>query len=176
MLTQLRKLARAKGGMAAVEFGFVAPVLIVMLFGAIEVTNALLAKADASNIASTAADLVAQESTISQANINDDFTALNALIYPFPSAGSKIIITSIIDDGHGGGKVGWSVAQNATPHTTGQAMTVPAGLITTGGSVIYVEVTYSFTSPLNYLISSPISMQNNFYAKPRRVSQISYTG
>ena len=161
--------------MAAVEFALILPVLLALVFGSIEVTNALVCKADVTNMASTAADLVAQESTIGDADMANVFAALNALIYPFPTGNAKIIITSIIDDGKGGGKVGWSDAQNATAHTVGAAMVVPAGLITAGGSVIYAEITYPYTAPSNYIINNGITMSNSFYAHPRRVAQINRT-
>ncbi len=51
-------------------------------------------------------------------------------------------------------------------------MTVPSGLIPTGGSVILTEVTYTYTSPTTKLITGPITMTDTFYSRPRRVAQI----
>jgi len=103
------------------------------------------------------------------------FSALTALIYPYSTSGAKIIITSVVDDGHGGGKVAWSDAYNGTAHTVGTAMTVPTGLITTGGSIVVSEVTYAYTTPSTYLVKIPVTMTNTFYSHPRRVAQIART-
>jgi Flp pilus assembly protein TadG len=177
MLRKLRNFVRAKDGMAAAEFGLILPVLLIMVFGAIEVTSALICKAEVSNTASTAADLVAQESTMSLADMSNVFTALTALIYPNSTANMKVVITSVIDDGKGGGKVDWSAPYNgATARTKGSPVTVPTGLITTGGSVILSEVTYNYRTPSNYLVKLPLTMKNTFYSHPRRVAQILWTG
>ncbi len=175
MLTILGRIRAARSGMAAVEFALILPALLAMIFGAIEVTNVLLVRADVGNITSSAADLIAQESTVGDADMTNVFNALSALIYPYSTTGARIVITSVIDDGHGGGKVAWSDAYNGTARTVGTAVTVPAGLITTGGSVVMSEVTYAYTTPSAYLVKVPVTMTNTFYSHPRRVAQIART-
>jgi len=173
MLKLLRRIWADKGGLAAIEFALIVPALLAMVFGGIEVTNILIVRADVSSLASTGADLISQESTVTNSDMTDVFSALSALVYPYPTSNATIIITSVIDDGKGGGKVAWSDAYNGTAHTAGAAMTVPTGLITTGGSVVVTEVTYAYTTPSSYLIKIPITMSNIFYSHPRRVAQIS---
>ena len=175
MLKILKKACRAQSGMAAVEFAMVLPAMLALVFGSIEVTNALVCKGDVTSTASTAADLIAQETKVTDADLNNVYASLGALLYPYPTAATQVKITSIVDDGQGGAKVAWSKAQNATPYSVGATMTVPAGLITSGGSVIFAEVTYPYTSPFTYIIHSPISMSNAFYAHPRRIAQIPYS-
>jgi len=175
MLKILRKACRAQSGMAAVEFAMVLPAMLALVFGSIEVTNALVCKGDVTSTASTAGDLIAQGTKVTDADLNNVYASLAALLYPYPTGSTQVRITSIIDDGQGGAKVAWSKAQNTTPYSTGQSMTVPAGLIQSGGSVIYAEITYPYTSPFTYIIHSPITMTNTYYAHPRRVAQIPYS-
>jgi Flp pilus assembly protein TadG len=175
MLKILKKAYRAQSGLAAVEFAMVLPAMLALVFGSIEVTNALVCKGEVTNTASTAADLIAQETQVHDADLNNVYASLNALLYPYPTAATQVRITSIVDDGKGGGKVAWSQAQNTTRYSLNKAMTVPAGLITSGGSVILAEVTYPYTSPFTYIIHSPITMTNTYYSHPRRVAQIPYS-
>jgi Flp pilus assembly protein TadG len=173
MLKFLLRAMRAKDGLAAIEFVFIAPIMITMIFGTIEASSALNCSANVTEVASTAADLIAQESQVDNADMSNVFSALNSLLYPFPTSSAKIVITSVIDNGSGGGKVAWSDAQNATARSVGSAVSVPAGLITSGGSVILAEITYTYTSPSTYFMNLPLTMSNTFYARPRRVAQIS---
>lgn len=175
MLKLLRRIKHEQGGLAAVEFALILPAMLVLVFGAIEVTNVLIVKSDTTKLASTAADLIAQESTVSNSDMTNVLNSLNALIYPYPSVPAKIVITSVIDDGKGGGKVAWSDTKNGTARTVGSTVNVPTGLITTGGSVILSEVTYTYTSPAAYMVKIPVTMTNVFYSHPRRVSQIART-
>jgi Flp pilus assembly protein TadG len=176
MLRALRRFRSAHGGMAAVEFAMMLPIMLLLVFGAIEVTSGLICKTNVSNTASTAADLVAQESSVGATDMNNVYAALSALTYPFSTTGLKIVITSAIDDGHGGAKVDWSQTNSGTARTAGSPVVVPTGLIATGGSVIIAEVTYSYTPPTNWLVKIPISMSNTFYSHPRRVPQVKWTG
>jgi len=171
----LRRRRFDKSGMAAVEFALVLPALLALVFGAIEVTNILIVRADVANLSSSAADLIAQETSVGDADITNVFNALTALVYPYSTAGTKIVISSVVDDGRGGAKVAWSDAYNGAARTVGSAVTVPAGLITAGGSIVMAEVTYNYSTPSNYLIKVPVSMSNTFYSHPRRVAQISRT-
>ena len=175
MLKLLHKFRGARDGMAAVEFAMILPVMLVLVFGAIEVTSALICKTNTSNTASTAADLISQESSVGTTDMNNVFAALSALTFPFSQTGLKIIITSAIDDGKGGVKVDWSKTNTGTAHTPGSPITVPTGLVSSGGSVIIAEVTYSYAPPTNWLVQIPIAMSNTFYSHPRRVLQVKWT-
>jgi Flp pilus assembly protein TadG len=157
-------------------------VLVTLLLGTVEVCNALECHTKVTELASTAADLVAQETTLSAADMTNIFDATTSIIYPFPANNAKIIITSILSDGNGGGKVGWSVAKNTTPRTAGDPIAIPDGLMSKDScavnacSVILAEVTYSYTSPMGKFIVGTVPMTDTFYAHPRKSATISYTG
>jgi Flp pilus assembly protein TadG len=186
----LARFRKAKDGLAAVEFALLLPVLITLFFGVMELSLALACRADVANVASTAADLVAQESAVSTADMGNVFSAANAILYPYAVTTSTITIYSIIDNKTSAGKVAWSCAKTGTNAAVAGPTTPPAGsnggdmiaatnLDANGnpsyggpGSVILATITYNYTSPTTRIISSAIPMQNSFYSKPRRVPQI----
>lgn len=172
MLSWIQRALRAKDGMAAVEFAMLAPVLVAMFLGSIELTDALDCKQKVTGMASTAADLIAQEKQVASTDLSNVYSAINSIVYPYPTTGLKIVITSLVDNGAGGGKVAWSCAQNATARTVNSNVTVPTGVITTGGSVILAEVTYPYASAIAKYLTSTTNMTTSFYARPRRSTTI----
>jgi Flp pilus assembly protein TadG len=171
-------------GAIAVEFALVAPVMLGLFFGLIELALAEGARGDVGNLASAGADLVAQESSVTTSDMTNVFNALAAMLYPYATANVRITISSIIDNNSStSGKVAWSCTQGGTARTAGTTYTFPTaaqGVITSGsgGSVVMAEVTYSYSLPVAVRLpgvinlSGPYTMSKTFYSKPRKVSQI----
>lgn len=195
MLKPLARLWKHKGGLAAVEFAFILPVMLVLFFGIVEVSMALGAKASVTSVASTAADLIAQESTVSTSDEQNVFSAASAIIYPHPTSSTdskgvttsllKIVISSIVYDSKNpttSGLVAWSDSSTGSgARTKGSSYTYPAdtinpgntsNLVDTGGSIILVEVTYNYTSPTAQTVAGSWTMTSSFITRPRQVAQI----
>jgi Flp pilus assembly protein TadG len=165
------RLRAARSGSAAVEFVFIAPMVVVVFFGLIELAEGTNCRQRMESVASTTADLVAQAATITNVGRNNIFAAADEIMYPYPNI-AKIKFSSLVDDGTNTnkGRVVWS---DATANTSARPVNeiipnLPPGLITTGGSVIMAEVSYTYTSPIGQLISAPITMSSTFYSRPRR--------
>ena len=171
MLKFLARFRRAKDGLAAVEFAMIAPVMVAMFLGSIELCDALNCQQKVGGMASTAADLVAQETAVATGDLSNVYSAVNSIVYPYSTSGLKIVITSIVDNS-GTSKVAWSCAQNATARTVGSTMTLPAGVMASNGSVILTEVTYPYSSPVSDYVTGTINMTVQFYARPRRSTVI----
>jgi Flp pilus assembly protein TadG len=168
-------------GLAAVEFAFVLPILLTMLLGLVELSQALSLRADVINMASTGSDLIAQESTVASTDLTNVYNALGAMVFPFDPTKATITLTSVIDGGVGNTpKVAWSCTQGGSLQVKGAAPSValPAGLITAGdgSSVIWSRITYAYNSPISYFLVGTKNWTNDFYEKPRRVLQIPVTG
>jgi Flp pilus assembly protein TadG len=176
MLSLLARFRRARDGLAAIEFAMLAPILAALFLGSIELCDALNCQQKVTGMASTAADLIAQETQASTSDISNVYAAVNSIIYPYSTSGLRIVITSLADNGSGGGKVVWSCAQNGTPRAVNANVAVPTGVISTGGSVILAEVTYPYTSPVSDYITGTINMSEVFYLRPRRSSSVTGPG
>ncbi len=175
MLKRLSQMWKANGGIAAVEFAFLAPVMVLLFFGTVEVTAALDCKSRVNTIASTAADLVAQEMSVSTTDMNNVFAALNTIVYPYPTGPAQIVISSLTYSTSTTGTVAWSNAQNATARSVGSTVTVPTGVIASGGSVILGEITYAYSSPTTQFLTGTVTMTSSFYARPRRSASVTHT-
>jgi Flp pilus assembly protein TadG len=182
-----RRFVRANDGAAAIEFALILPVMIVLFFGVVESSLALLCRADVSIMASTAADLISQESSTSTADLTNVYTAAGTILYPYYAGGSTgkptIRLTSVAYDSTSGtpttaGKIAWTCTQagsgtlSPVTRANNDVVTFTQPLMTTNGSVIMAEVAYSYASPTTQVVTGAINMTNNFYTKPRRVLQI----
>jgi Flp pilus assembly protein TadG len=169
----VHRFAAASNGMAATEFAILTPVLIVMLVGVTELTDAYDANTRTTAVASTAADLMAQEKIVCDAERDDAFAALYAIMYPYPTTNMDIVISSLIDNGNDTVKVAWSDATpGATARTVNSAVTIPPGLVPAGESVIMAEVTYTYSSPMGFFFPEPFDMTDTYYLHPRKTDQI----
>ena len=73
----------------------------------------------------------------------------------------------------GANVVDWSQPYNGgTALPPGTQMTVPGGVIASGGSAIYVQVSYNYTSPIGQFIFGTITMSDSFYARPRQSAKV----
>jgi Flp pilus assembly protein TadG len=188
MLKLLRRFTAATNGLAAIEFAFIAPVLVTLLLGSVEIGNALECRQKVTVLASSAADLVAQTSSVSTSDLTNIFSAVTAIVYPFPQGTTTIVISSIMSDGKGGGYVAWSKAQNGSALATNSTVTLPQPLMSTcttstsctacaksACSVILAQVSYSYTSAIGKLFSKAVSMKDTFYAHPRKSTSVTCT-
>lgn len=168
-----RTFANDRRGLAAVEFALIAPVMVIMFFGATELSSAVDCNSRVSRVSSTVADLVAQETTVSSTDTGNDFSAANAILYPYASSNARIIVTSLVADSTGKVTVAWSDAQNTSPRSAPPS-NIPTGILPANSSVIYAEVTYAFTSAVPYLLGS-VNLTSSFYSKPRRSVKVAHS-
>lgn len=168
----LANFLRAKTGMAAVEFAMIAPILIVMAFGTIELAKGLDCHSKIASMATAAADITSQATEIKNADMTNLFAASTAILYPNPTSSLKIVVSSVVDDGKGGNKVAWSDANNGAARSVNSSVSLPTGVLPSGGSVIMAEVSYVYVSPLSVEISGPITIARTAYATPRLSSMV----
>jgi Flp pilus assembly protein TadG len=158
--------------MAATEFALITPLMLSLYFGVTELSDGLMAESKVTLLASTAADLVAQDTTITDAEMTSIFNALTEVMYPYSSTSTQVVISSLVYVSSTSAKVAWSDGHNASPRAVDSTVSIPSGLVSSGGSVIYAEVKHTYTSPAGELIYGSIDMTETFYLKPRRTSSI----
>jgi Flp pilus assembly protein TadG len=190
MLRRCARFLKNKDGLAAIEFAFLAPVLVTFLLGSVEISNALECRQKVTSLASSAADLVAQTSSVSATDMTNIFNAVTAIMYPFTGT-TSIVISSVASDGNGGGTVTWSQAQNGTALAVGTTVALSQQIMLTcvatptptcsncaknACSVIMAQISYSYTSPLGKFFVGSVPLTDSFFARPRKSVSVAYTG
>jgi len=171
-------LRRDSSGLAAVEFALILPIMLLLFLGSFETTNLVLAYMKLEASAETAADLVAQTrvNTVLQTT---DFTnitnAAKQVLTPLPTSGTLLKIAyASVTYSTGSAVIDWHTEVNsATPVTTANVPNnvslANLGNQTNGStdSVILVTLTYSYTSPFSYLLSSSYTLTESAFNRPR---------
>jgi Flp pilus assembly protein TadG len=168
----LTRFARDRRGVSAVEFAFIAPVLIMIYFSVAELSLALLAQLKVAHAASAVGDLVTQLSTITPAELTDSYSAAGSILSPYETTTMEVCVTSVTTDANGNATVAWSNAQGMSPLAKGSTVTLPTSLLGPSQSIVMSEVKYSYTSPLSDLFKTPINFDQTFYLRPRQSATV----
>jgi Flp pilus assembly protein TadG len=180
-LRLLRRLRGDRRGVSAIEFAFIAPILILCYFGVAELCGALLAERKATHVASEVGDLVAQCQSVAASDFTGDFWPVGAaVLYPLSTSNLSMRITSITADStdkiftvaSGGPTFDNGGALHA--YAPGTVLTLPAlsGLIPANGSIIMSETQYTYTSPVSIVVKNALTFNSTFYLAPRQVTVI----
>lgn len=173
-MLSLPRFFRDRRGVAAVEFAFVAPVLILIYMGLAEVTMALMAERRAGHATAAIADLIAQDTLTSKTEIDDIFALGDKIVAPFASDGLTLRVTAIQADKDGVPEVVWSRAKgDMEPLAKGDPVTgLPADLIAANETLIFSEMKYAFNSPVRYVIPDALTFHEKYYLRPRKLEMV----
>lgn len=147
-----RRLKKNIEGVAAVEFGLIAPVMLIMLIGTIEISRAISIDRRFGLATSMVGDLVAREEDMTAANLNAIYDIVQHVMEPYDSSKLKIAVIPVkaASDNKTNTKVYASTANRPAYNGMSNPGTcsdygLTAGLVDKGESVIVVESSYDFT-------------------------------
>lgn len=171
MLKFVKRFRKSDGGLSAIEFALIVPVMLFTFFGIAEIANYILAARKVSNIASTAADLTSQDTVIDDAEMSDIMGALDAILRPFDPGTAQVRITSVVADGDGVTTVAWSDARNTDPRAEGSPITVP-DIVPDNQGIVMAEVSFTYTTLFGMYLTDGMTVSDTFYLKPRRSTTV----
>ena len=62
-----------------------------------------------------------------------------------------------------------------TALASGATMTVPSGVLNANQSVVMSEVSYSYSSPVNFFIPDAVTFTRKFYLRPRKTAKVAWS-
>jgi Flp pilus assembly protein TadG len=167
-------VCRDAAGTVSVEFALLLPILLTLFFGCFEASNLLLADLKVTDATETAADLVAQTkagNVLQTADFTNFTSAASEVLTPLPVAGTtlKLAFASVTYN-TGSAKIDWHYEVNGAAPIS--LASIPAGLGTNSSndSVVVVRVSYTYRSPISYVLASTYTLSSSAYNRPRYIT------
>ncbi|MEO5337546.1 MAG: pilus assembly protein [Magnetospirillum sp. WYHS-4] len=164
-------LAGDRRGAAAIEFALIAPVMITLLAGIMELSYFLMAERRVVESSHAVADLIGQGTDLSAAEVDDILYAARQIMTPFPDSALKIGVASVTYDATTGApSLAWTANYNSG--SVSNPTTKATGKGQAGESVIIVTSSYTYTPILKNILTANFTLSETTYARPRTLSYV----
>ncbi len=160
-------------GAILIEAALIFPVLLTIFLGMAEFSQAFTAKRRVQSVASTVADLVSQEQSVTTADLADIAGAGAQIMLPFSSSGLSLTIASVGEDANKNITQQWSCSWSSVPASpscsaTGAAYAgLPTGLLHPGDSIIVATTNYTYTPVAGVFLLGGVTFSGASYYRPR---------
>lgn len=186
----LRRFLGDRRGVAAIEFAFIAPILLSLYFVTMEVAQGIETNKKVGRAGSMVADLITQQQEMSKADLDAIMQIGGSILQPYNRSQPKIIVTGIqiTDEDSPKVLVAWSRKLEDGKFTrdaiAGTKTTVPANLKIRGTFLVRVESDLSYQPVLTWSADQKtslglmaafdnIQMGESYYLRPRMSTDIS---
>jgi Flp pilus assembly protein TadG len=161
----LRRFRGDRRGVSAVEFALLAPVMIALYVGCVEISDGVSADRKVSLTAASLANLAAQVTVISSSDMTNILDASTAIISPYSTSKLSITVTCLNIDANKTAKVKWSATRNGSVKSG--TVSIPSALAVANTQLILSEASYQYTPTIGYTITGTMTLSDKMYMSPR---------
>lgn len=172
----LTALRHDTGGVAAVEFAFLAPILILFYFSMVEFCQGYMALKRTGHVSSMVADLVSQSDSVTKSDLSDIFAIGDLIMAPFSATPLTQRVSSVTRVNATTYKVDWSVGKGVASKLTVAEAKIPSDMLQNGESVIVAEAFYDYSSPFDQIAPYVTKFNRMSYLRPRTVEMVPCSG
>jgi Flp pilus assembly protein TadG len=173
---------RSQRGVSAVEFALIAPLMVLMLFGATETSLAVTVDRKTTLAASTLGDLAAQTDLVSCAELSQISAVTRQVFEPYSGNSASMVVANLTLVG-GVPRVEWSKFLHTDTGTgaiicddlpsshslyKGKAVSVDVTMFATGGGLVVGDVERTHTTVGTSFFQNNMVMHERFYLRPRK--------
>ena len=174
-----RRLSSDKRGIAAVEFALIAPTLIVMFMGVLEVTFRFQASEEATRYTHQVADLISREHSMTTADLDAIYDASIYMMRPLETTNNlDLDVLAVVYRKDESDVIQPELLWRRTAGAT--VPYVPGDVTGLGGedeSVIWVGVRYRYHSPITSMFGGAnVNIERVSFARPRALRLIKMDG
>jgi Flp pilus assembly protein TadG len=191
------RLLHDRSGVAATEFAVIAPVMLVMFFGTVEISSGVAVDRKITLTARTLSDLTSQaapssanapDAPVTDAYLQNVFTASVAIVQPYCATPTQARLSEIYVDSNKVAKIQWSKAATfpgctapatltTSSRNAGDVVTslVPAALLVKQTYLLLSELSYLYTPAVGYVMGKAgVTLNDVAYTRPRQVVCVTY--
>ena len=173
MPRQLRRFAADQGGVSAVEFAILLPLMLTMYLGGVEISQAVSADRKTTLVAHTVGDLTAQAANVTTADMTNVLNAGAAIAYPYSASNLKVTVTAVCIDSTGTkATVAWSKTLNGSARSGTVTSLIPSALMVASTSLIWGEASYAYKPTIGWTITGTLNLSDKFFLRPRLSSSV----
>jgi len=160
---------KSQSGTAFLEFAIMLPVLLLLIFGVIEVTRYVLITEKINNAAHTISSLAARSDSITEDDITNLFDSTQHIMDPYGNA--NVILSSITNDGTAS-RLNWQRKTDSNSNSnvvdgSGIATFPGSFTISAGETIITAEVFYNYAPMIWDNIYGADQLYAAKFTKPR---------
>jgi Flp pilus assembly protein TadG len=161
---RMMRFARDRRGVSAVEFALVAPVMIALYFGCVEISDGVAVDRKVSLTSATLANLVAQSTALTSTDMTNIFDASTAIVQPYSSSNLKMTVSCLSIDASKNVTTKWQATKNGG---TGMSVSVPSDLKVANSQLILAQVSYAYKPIVGYSITGTLTLSDQMFMMPR---------
>jgi Flp pilus assembly protein TadG len=170
---RIRSFRRDERAVSAVEFALLAPMMIGLYLGGVEISEGISVDRKVTLAAGAVANLAAQTATLSTADMTNVLDATTTIMAPYSAGPLKITVSCISIDANKVATVKWSVTRNGTVKSG--SITLPSALQVANTQLLFGEVSYTYTPTVGRVIKDSVNLSDTMYMAPR-ISAPKYNG
>ncbi|SFM12052.1 Flp pilus assembly protein TadG [Bradyrhizobium sp. NFR13] len=165
-------------GVSAVEFAMIIPLMFVMFFGMLDLSNGFAVDRKISQISQGIADLASRYTTLAETDVTNFFIIADAMLTPYDKTQLKATISQVyIDPSTKTAKVVWS--RGDEKKNVGTVVTVPTNLIVKDAAGNYLpnqylilgEANYKYVPTIGWVVpKGGLTLTDAMYTRPRQTS------
>ncbi len=180
LMVKLKLMRDDESGVAALEFAIIAPVLILLFLGTIEISLAIAVDRKVSRISSSIADLITRaaplNNDLSPAEMQEFVTIANRIMFPYEDQVSVAIVGVDVVDGNSVVRWRFTTGGSSAP-AAGQPFPIPDNIKTNGSFIVSAQVVTNHAPAvgfINYdngqisLDAATIELSEQMFLRPRR--------
>ena len=173
--TKLKNYTAANDGVAAIEFVFVAPIMLSMYFGLAEISTAIEANRRVSHAANVAGDLTTQVASVNADGMADIMKAANLIVGATTNKVSnvKLELASFSKDAAGNiVPLGKASLNDALPPF--DASNLDDLILSETSGVVVARLSYDYEPLKLQFFDTNIRLDETFLLKPRRSATVEF--